>query len=155
MTTNDLDAIRKLADAATPGPWQAIVPANETGDWFDPYDDPMVVTSDSTPGNYCAIAKDICNGDPEGVADTAFIAAARSAVPALCDEVEQLRAKLAVARRETDRLRADRDAHQQVTAAARRVIAAGHLDWDGGTDVEGSQGDAHAALAQAVEAATR
>jgi hypothetical protein len=45
--------------------------------------------------------------------------------------------------------------HADLLAAVERVIAAGHLDWDSGVDVDKVQGDAHAALIKAYQAVTR
>lgn len=42
----------------------------------------------------------------------------------------------------------------RLLAAVRQVIAAGHLDWEGGVDVEGERGRAHLALVEAYQAAT-
>ncbi|MEU4399738.1 hypothetical protein [Micromonospora orduensis] len=48
---------------------------------------------------------------------------------------------------------------EQLTAnlllAVENVIAAGHLDWDSGLDVDGIQSRAHAALVEAYQAVTR
>jgi len=84
----DVEAARALADAATPGPWEVpvanvfrvIAPSathtNRRQGLSPPY--PWLVVADM--------------GDPDGNArDARFIAAARSLVPALCDEVERLR----------------------------------------------------------------
>jgi len=80
----DLTAIRARADKATPGPWTREECGNDTR---------------------------ICGGDEvlfdnewgsatgQDWLDAAFIAAARTDVPALCDEVESLRAELAELRR--------------------------------------------------------
>lgn len=87
----DLDAIRARADAATEGPWIATTPHDDESEWASDFDDPMVITDDSTPGNFAAIAQDICQGETDGRADAEFIAHARTDVPALLAEVEQLR----------------------------------------------------------------
>ena len=71
MTQAELDALKALADAATPGPWA-------TGD-----EDGMIYVGnefDSDTVAYCGQSLD----------DAAFIAAARAAVPALIAEVERL-----------------------------------------------------------------
>jgi hypothetical protein len=99
MTDIDITAIRRRADAATSGPWIGTTPHDGRTKWADDFEDPMVVTADSSPGNYCAIAQEICNGPTDGQADAEFIAAARTDVPALLDlvaeqatEIERLRA---------------------------------------------------------------
>ena len=79
-TVAQSDAWRKLADAATPGPWEEVA---ESGEWWitgpDIFND-VVMTSD---------ASEISQADAD------FICAARAAVPALLAEVERLRAILA------------------------------------------------------------
>lgn len=70
-----------LADAATPGPWEQ---AHQIGERQ------FVVTL-----KVRELAEDV--GYALSEADTAFIAAARTAVPALCAEVARLRAALAAA----------------------------------------------------------
>jgi hypothetical protein len=67
----DVDAARARANAATPGPW---VLSEPQGNWIWPH---------------------ICNTYASKRADAVFIAAARSDVPALADEVERLRAEVA------------------------------------------------------------
>lgn len=93
-TELDLDAIEARANAATEGPWIDTTPHDKATEWGHYYDDPMVVTLDSSPGNFCAIAQDIRQGPTEGAADAAFIAAARTDVPALAAEVRRLRASV-------------------------------------------------------------
>jgi hypothetical protein len=63
----DVDAARARANAATPGPW---VLSEPQGNWIWPH---------------------ICNTYASKRADAVFIAAARSDVPALADEVDRLR----------------------------------------------------------------
>ena len=86
MTDLDVMAIRARAEKATPGPWHdnafhGIVTSG--GDWN---------TSDSV-----SVA-DIIRRD-----DGTFIAAARTDVPALCDEVEECRARIAHLEEELNR----------------------------------------------------
>ena len=84
---SDYDALRKLEQAATPGPWK------------------------SSPGVVWAVEMYGSPEDPEWqqvkVADTgedaAFIAAARNALPRLLDELAEMRAKLEAM--ETHRIR--------------------------------------------------
>jgi predicted nucleic acid-binding Zn-ribbon protein len=91
MTNEDLDKLRSISDAATPGPWR-----------YDGID--IVQLTDSGKGyplDYYPDSKDVaigkcstCGSTDVGIQrrdDAAFIAAARSAVPALIDEIELLR----------------------------------------------------------------
>ena len=79
MTQQELDALRALADAATPGPWEEVV---TEGEWWltgpDIFQDAVMRIDDAELSQ----------------ADAAFIAAARVAVPALIAEVERLQAAL-------------------------------------------------------------
>ena len=92
MTSEELAAIKALADAATPGPWRCVggvveiaTPAptkrQPNREWTVPL--VLVQETDLHSGEYYA---------EFGVEDAAFIAAARTAVPALLAEVERLRA---------------------------------------------------------------
>jgi len=92
MTAIDIDAIRKLADAATDGPWWAwdrgvgyVIAVGEPGD-VDEYDRPRRELPEG-------MRTDIGRRE-----DAEFIAAARTLVPALCDELEQTRAALTASR---------------------------------------------------------
>ncbi len=78
MTDDDLNLWRKLSEAATKGKWSTCgtLPANGTEH----------VCSDSDSCYHNIIASSICEHE-----NAAFIAAARTAVPALLDEVERLR----------------------------------------------------------------
>ena len=80
MTPEQLAALKALADAATPGPWEEVA---ESGEWWitgpDIYNDAVMTT----------------NASEISQADADFICAARAAVPALLAEVERLRAILA------------------------------------------------------------
>jgi uncharacterized protein (DUF885 family) len=81
--TTDHAALRALADAATPGPWEVE---------RDPYgDDDYPVSAN---GRYLCVSPDDGVRGGHSEADAAFIAAARDAVPALLDEVERLRKEL-------------------------------------------------------------
>ncbi|GAA3765737.1 hypothetical protein [Micromonospora maritima] len=76
--TTDIDAIRKLADAATDGPWRT---------WtVDPR--PRFQVGPTSPFRPVA---EVYERDEHGN-DSTFIAAARTFVPQLCDEIEQLTA---------------------------------------------------------------
>jgi hypothetical protein len=77
MTDDELGRLEELAAGATPGPWAAVCPRV----------------------NYRIMAGDlyVMEAGPDGVRtadDAAFIAAARSAVPALVAEVRRLRMEL-------------------------------------------------------------
>lgn len=76
VTPLDLDAIRALAEAATPGPWRV----GDGGDYFEW----EVVIAPHLPTLELSESAD-------GAEDAAFIAAARTAVPALLAEVDRLR----------------------------------------------------------------
>lgn len=68
----DVKALRAICDAASPGPWEAS-------------DTNAIETEDGCLIGYCGGAAD------DGLkADAAFIAAARTALPAALDELEQL-----------------------------------------------------------------
>lgn len=71
MTPAELDELEKLANAATPGPWEAL----DNGDAY-------VVLGDVT---------DICC--PHHAEDMEFIASSREAIPKLIVEVRRLREK--------------------------------------------------------------
>jgi len=81
MTRDELQAIKALADAATPGEW---VQGEFTG---------LTVRHDGA--NICTLG---AVTDEHAFYDAAFIAAARAAVPALVAEVERLQTELAAAR---------------------------------------------------------
>lgn len=91
-TVAQSDAWRKLADAATPGPWEEVA---ESGEWWitgpDIYNDAVMTT----------------NASEISQADADFICAAREAVPALLAEVERLRADNADLRAALSALTAD------------------------------------------------
>lgn len=86
MTDTELAAIRERCEAATEGPWEKI-----TERWLGVWQDIRVVAFD---GKYT-----IC-GDT-AIADAEFIAAARTDVPALLDEVERMRGLLGRAAQES------------------------------------------------------
>lgn len=81
----NLTAIRARADAATPGPWHIVERFGISAPGYQGYE----------PNSWACLANvddgESCRGDQ----DADFIAAARTDVPALCDEVTALRAKLA------------------------------------------------------------
>lgn len=101
MTDADLAAARALAEGATPGPWVVTSPHKETSG-----DERITIDGSSRGGGlYVVLAVKPGNWNADGVLcyreserpDLAFIAAARTLVPRLCDAVEQ-------ARRERDEL---------------------------------------------------
>lgn len=90
MTPLDLAAIRARTNAATPGPWQAAVSASDDKHWIvlkahEPTSPRVAV---------CTTRFSPPEGRPGEQEDAAFIAGARSDVPALCDELERHRALL-------------------------------------------------------------
>lgn len=96
----DLEAIKARCEAATPGPWEWMSPPWTT--------DPRVLVrriGDNVEASFQVIDADPSGGeyslaiDPGGP-DAAFIAHARTDVPALVAEVEQLRKALDEARRD-------------------------------------------------------
>ena len=96
---NDIDAIRKLADAATDGPWTT----GADKAWADALTPWALIPNADYP------LTELKPG-PQGAADAEFIAAARTHVPALCDEVEQLRTRVADRNASLDRVIAERNA---------------------------------------------
>lgn len=100
MTREQLEEIRKRAEAATPGPWEASFPTGADCQWID------VTTAYGAEDELIGTVlprEHMCN--PEGVEalqkltrqrmdDVEFIAHARTDVPALLAEIERLRAIL-------------------------------------------------------------
>lgn len=78
MTQQELDALKTLADVATPGPWLPCTATLE-GVLWEAWGCTPTVT-----------ARTELQADMAAQADAAFIAAARAAVPALIAEVERL-----------------------------------------------------------------
>lgn len=97
MTDEQLAAIRERCEAATEGPWEKLT-EQVAGMWRET----RVVHADF---DICA---DVCIGDAE------FIAAARTDVPALLDEVERLRMDLGLFRSENDDLRVENERLRKV-----------------------------------------
>jgi hypothetical protein len=82
MTQQELDALKALADAATPGPWRAVDSPDNPGREVD------ICSGATVFSEWVATL-----GHPmheEVRADAAFVAAACEAVPALLAEVERL-----------------------------------------------------------------
>jgi len=131
VTAIDIDAIRKLTDAATPGPWK-------TGDRFG---------NRSLGSSVAVLAGNLppVQLDPHrnGRNDAEFIAAARTLVPALCDELEQTRAALTASREnaanlanevgalkaELERMRAERDECQRLLQSSAPLSAISEVAW--------------------------
>lgn len=108
MTSEELDQLERLAEAATPGPWMAVytddelrgleqfgvnAPEEATGGCVFPLPAGTMVAGERTVASGCD-----ADGEPIGEVllplkphDAAFIAAARSAVPALITIVRKLR----------------------------------------------------------------
>lgn len=100
MTDLDLDRLRALADAATPGPW---VDYNERADLAADIRPMWVVGQmDESGVNWIRDIADV-GGDDQDAADAAFIAAARTAVPALTARAEAAEAEVERLRAEVDR----------------------------------------------------
>ena len=85
MTQQELDALKALADAATPGPWEV---EHHSGILVDGVPSTCAVLT-SQEYDMASFGDDL-----QGYFDAAFIAAARAAVPALIAEVERLREEL-------------------------------------------------------------
>lgn len=103
VTELDVAAIRARADAATPGPWSrsrnwsVIGPSH---DWDKTWPDGTIAGQKAHDQRICYVAgPGEANNARE---DGDFIAAARTDVPALCDELESTRERLAEAEREKD-----------------------------------------------------
>ena len=92
MTQAELDALKALADAATPGPWL-------TNGWYDGIRYSILFSANERFTETLAY-----NLNRE---DAAFIAATRAAVPALIAEVERLRADNAQLQQQRHALRAE------------------------------------------------
>lgn len=125
MTPADLDRWEALAAAATAGPWKAGLNGGIA----------LVVSHDFGPGRLPRQFRADCGHFDQDRADAAFIAEARTAVPALVAEVRRLRTlvdvqgadlmetrgALTVAWREIEALCSD---HNRVKTELKR-----HLDW--------------------------
>ena len=97
LTDSQLAAWRELCDRATPAPWKVDrIGCGEYPDYDIEIDWPggLLASINPCPGGYQGLPG--CGGNPE--VNAAFIAAARSALPALLDEVERLRGEVAAAR---------------------------------------------------------
>lgn len=83
MTENERADLRRLHEAATPGPWVHTTDAMTGSEW-----------GYIRPGVSAAPLAQMWRNHGRLMPDAEFIAAARTAVPALLDEVEGLRAVL-------------------------------------------------------------
>jgi hypothetical protein len=83
---NDLEAIRARANAATPGPWKVNKRGHIGGGDFGT--DPVVINESGIEPFFELGA--------EGPDNSTFIAHSRQDVPALCDEIESLRSRVAL-----------------------------------------------------------
>lgn len=114
MTSDEIKRLRELANAATPGPWtheQTLTPSGE-------------VHCDivRTPGA-ATLAFDGYGGDADFYEhDAAFIAAARTALPALLDRCEAAEAEVERWQRETAGAKASRDYSREQYGTARAEI---------------------------------
>ncbi|WP_347042040.1 hypothetical protein [Brachybacterium nesterenkovii] len=113
MTPDEMTRLRALADAATPGPWEfqpwSTCPL-PSGD----YKESILLANAAHDGE---IVRELGNQDGD------FIAAARTAVPDLLDEVEALRARI-------DKVRAE---HGELVFGADLAdpIHTGECEWCG------------------------
>ena len=85
MTTEELKRLRELCDAATGGPWSVRSLWHGGFAVFGPPN--PLLRADGKPWKNGKTKCDVANTDE----DNAFIAASRTALPALLDEVEKLR----------------------------------------------------------------
>ena len=90
ITDDEIKAARALCEAATPGPWTARFDEYVIGDNVS-----ARVSIRNDDGAWVDSERTIVNESMRG--DAAFIAAARTLVPRLLDEVERLKAALAEA----------------------------------------------------------
>lgn len=147
MTPERLAELRRLADAATPGPWAWEATSQQDNSWCvgttDPPHEGEVVTDDDT----VVVDWVAESGNAERLADAAFLAASRTAVPDLLDEVERLRAERdgyltnaaawskswQEAEAEKGRLRAALESYERVAKAAKNYLWESHAP---GTDLD-------------------
>ena len=94
MTTTDNDTLRRLAEAATPGPWPCMADTLEIYRFHD--DTGLDKEPHSTPiaqGEY-----DRARSEEQAIANAAYIVAACNAVPALLDANARQAAEIAALR---------------------------------------------------------
>ena len=87
MTKSELDQIRARANAATPGPWYMVPPDPDAASNI------FSIGARTPPGHWPMDACCECGG----VSNAAFVTAARTDVPALCDALARAMEALAVA----------------------------------------------------------
>lgn len=103
MTDTELDEIDALADAATPGPWQAL-------GLMQPAPNYAVIGGGSIPTQVAVVTRE----------NAAFIAAARTALPALIAEVRRLS-------REVEAIRDARNLAQDMAKQLLDTLACGRF----------------------------
>lgn len=109
----DLDVLQRLADAATEGPWKwTHEPGADDGALESPSEEGYVL---------CAHGLHTEGFIDVGVADAEFIAAARSAVPALLDRVRETHEAWAKAWMINESLAKERDAALSTIARVREL----------------------------------
>lgn len=127
MTALDLAPILALANAAEDGPWRAVEhpqPDDSPDGW-------PLITIQSESGDRREVAAviedDVASASEKPRENAKFIAAARTLVPAMADEIVQLRAELAEARAQRDRFYEQYASAQQ----ALRSLAQAYTDATG------------------------
>ena len=124
MTTLNTKAIWKRAEKATPGPWETSVSGTSTveeaaehtrklvlagsggaiyGVWCPEH--PATIIGDDRTRPVHAVQSCTTGNGPNSEANSEFIAAARTDVPALCDALDESRAEAAQLRQEREMLR--------------------------------------------------
>jgi hypothetical protein len=84
LCAEELDSMEQAAEAASPGPWEALIDPRVDGAWVNVArddDDKPVALFDYRKG-------------PANQANARFVAHARTAVPRLCDEVRRLNRRI-------------------------------------------------------------
>ncbi|BEP14404.1 hypothetical protein acdb102_27150 [Acidothermaceae bacterium B102] len=87
ISQKELDRLRHLSDAGSPGPWSAWVEGRDhtSGDTF------IMVGAEGNRGDDMYVSRDSGGAD---AADLDLVAEARTALPRLLDEIDRLRALL-------------------------------------------------------------
>lgn len=146
--TVDIEALRALERAATPGPWDAD-------------EDAWILASDDDRGFVAQVfdgLRPTATDETSALANAAFIAAARNAFPALADEVERLRAALEQAAESVARAAVFRRSSETENEHLRELLTRAREHIDGEIDViDGDYGEPHPnaamILASAIDAA--
>lgn len=107
--THDLEALKGLIAAATPGPWFVVEPSKR-----NPRSVQVFHAGDDL--NHIAKCDDqMCFHDrPRNIENAALIAAARTALPELVERVETATATIEGLRGEVERLKAQRDEREEL-----------------------------------------